>query len=167
MVSEFSAVSSCLAPYTAVYMAWVGKSNSCESFCRLKVLIMPCGRLPNMCVSRAICYLQFNREHDLATESLFVQRRAHTVFTGCSEVSGTHIFLVLEETNSFTTPFPRGSCLATCFLRLCIKIKCPRVTTCSLHIRVARGQVFNKFSSLRKKRKSMLLVFLCLYAKCI
>lgn len=155
----FSSVSSCLAPYTAFYMAWVGRNNSCKSFCGLKILVMPCGRLLNMCICRAICYLQFNREHHLAKMITFCTEtcsyRFYWLFWGFRNI----YFFSPWRNNSFTTPFFAGSCLATYFLRICIKIKYPTVTTCSIHIYVVPGQVFNKFSSIRKKRKSVLLVF--------
>ena len=75
-------------------------------------------------------------------------------------ISGAYIFSVLRGNNSFTTPFYRGNCLTTCFLRHCIKIKCPRVDTCNLHTHVVHGQVLNKSCSIKqKKKKAMLLVF--------
>lgn len=74
-------------------------------------------------------------------------------------ISGAHIFLVHGGNNSFTTPFSRGSCLTTCFLRCCIRIKCPWVNTCNLHIHVVHGQVLNTFRSMKRKKPTILPVF--------
>lgn len=83
----------------------------------------------------------------------------HFLLAVLKSFSGAYIFLVLGGNNSSTTLFSRGSCLTMCFLRHCIKIKCPWVNTCNLYLHVAHGQVLNKFRPIKRKRKAMLLVF--------
>lgn len=83
-------------------MTQVGKSNSCESFCELKNLIMPCGILPNMIFfpEPSATYSSIESMTWLQ-ERCFAQRCAHPVFIGCPEVHFRSLHFLIHSPHHF------------------------------------------------------------------
>ena len=83
-------------------MTQVWKSNSCESFCELKNLIMPCGILPNMIFfpEPSATYSPIESMTWLQ-ERCFAQRCAHPVFIGCPEVHFRSLHFLIHSPHHF------------------------------------------------------------------
>lgn len=83
-------------------MTQEGKSNSCESFCELKNLIMPCGIMPNMLFfpEPSATYSSIESMTWLQ-ERYFAQRCAHPAFIGCPKVHFRSLHFLIHSPHHF------------------------------------------------------------------